>query len=83
MGVAKKAKAKVEALTESVGLLHRHLQELQGLAEECTSPEYKAILKAEQLYFDLNAEVMRVLYAIKGRKGGHSVEVVKKLLGGI
>jgi len=83
MGMSKKAKAKVETLTESVELLHKHLQELQGLAEECTPPEYQAILKAEQLYFALNAEVMRVLYAIKGRKRGYSMEALKEILGEI
>jgi len=83
MSVGKKAKAKVETLTESVGLLHKHLQELASLAEECTPPEYQAILKAEQLYFALNAEVMRVLYAIKGRKGGVSMKAVKGFWGDI
>jgi hypothetical protein len=83
MSVGKKTKAKVETLTESVGLLHKHLQELQGLAEECTPPEYQAILKAEQLYFALNSEVLRVLYAVKGRKRGYSMEASKEILGEI
>jgi len=81
MSMGKKAKAKVEALTESVALLHKHLQELQGLAEECNPMEYRALLKAERLYFDLNAEVMRVLYAVKGRKKDYSMETIKELLG--
>ncbi len=83
MGTAAKAKAKVEALTESVSLLHRHLQELAGLVEECTPAEYKALLKAEQAFFDLNREVLRVLYAIKGRKEDNSMEAVKAFLEGI
>jgi hypothetical protein len=83
MSVAAKAKAKVEALTESVRLLHKHLQELGGLVEECTPAEYKALLKAEQTFFDLNREVLRVLYAIKGRKEDNSMEAVKSFLEGI
>jgi hypothetical protein len=83
MNVGKKAKAKVEALTESVGLLHRHLQELASLAEECTPAEYKALLEAEQAFFDLNREVLRALYALKGRREDNSMEAVKKFLEGI
>ncbi len=80
MSVKTKAKAKVEALTESVSLLHKHLQELAELVEECTPAEYKALLKAEQAFFDLNREVLRVLYAIKGRKEDNSMEAVKAFL---
>jgi hypothetical protein len=83
MGVAAKAKAKVEALTESVSLLHKHLQELAGLVEECTPAEYKALLRAEQLFFALNREVLGVLYAIKGRKEDNSAEAVRRFLEGI
>jgi len=83
MGVATKAKAKVEALTESVSLLHKHLQELAELVEECTPAEYKALLRAEQIFFDLNREVLRVLYAIKGRKEDNGAEAVKAFLEGI
>jgi len=80
MGVAKKAKAKVEALTESASLLHKHLQELAGLVEECTPAEYGTLLEAEHAFFELNKEVLRVLYAIKGRKEDNSMEEVKKFL---
>jgi hypothetical protein len=80
MGIEKKAKAKVEALAESVRLLQKHLQELAGLAEECTPAEYKALLRAEQLFFALNREVLGVLYAIKGRKEDNSMEAVKRFL---
>ena len=80
MSVGKKAKAKVEALTESVGLLHRHLQELASLVEECTPAEYKALQRAEQLFFALNREVLGVLHAIKGRKEDNSAEAVRRFL---
>jgi hypothetical protein len=80
MGTAAKAKAKVEALTESVSLLHKHLRELAGLVEECTPAEYRALLKAEQAFFALNREVLRVLYAIKGRREDNSMEAVKRFL---
>lgn len=79
----RKAKAKVEALAESVSLLHRHLRELGGLAEKCTPAEYQALLKAEQLFFALNREVLGVLYAIKGREEDNSMEAVKRFLEGI
>jgi hypothetical protein len=83
MYVGKRAKVKVEALAGSVHLLHKHLQELAGLVEECTPAEYKALLKAEQLFFALNGEVLGVLHAIKGRKEDNSMEAVKKFLEGI
>jgi len=83
MGLDGKAKVKVEALTESVGLLHRHLRELGGLVEKCTPAEYQALLKAEQLFFALNREVLGVLYAIKGREEDNSMEAVKRFLEGI
>lgn len=78
--MAAKAKAKVEALTESVGLLHKHLRELAGLVEECTPAEYQALKRAEKLFFALNKEVLGVLYAIKGRKEDNSMEAVKRFL---
>ena len=80
MGVSKKTKVKVETLTGSVYLLHKHLQELAGLVEECTPAEYKALLRAERLFFALNREVLGVLYTIKGRKEDNSMEAVKKFL---
>jgi hypothetical protein len=80
MSLGKKAKVRVEALAGSVHLLHKHLQELAGLAEECTPVEYKALQRAEQLFFALNREVLGVLYAIKGRKEDNSMEVVKRFL---
>jgi hypothetical protein len=80
MGVAAKAKVKVDTLAGSVHLLHRHLQELAGLVEECTPAEYKALLRAEQLFFALNREVLGVLHAIKGRREDNSMEAVKKFL---
>jgi hypothetical protein len=83
MNLGKKAKVKVEVLTGSVYLLHKHLQELVGLAEECTPSEYKALQRAERLFFALNREVLGVLYAIKGRKEDNSAEAVKKFLEGI
>jgi len=83
MSVGKKAKVKVETLAGSVHLLHKHLQELAGLAEECTPAEYKALQKAERAFFELNREVLRALYAIKGRKEDNSAEAVKAFLEGI
>jgi hypothetical protein len=83
MSVGKKAKLKVEALANSAWLLHKHLQELEELVGECTPAEYKALLKAEQLFFALNREVLGVLYAIKGRKEDNSMEAVKRFLEGI
>jgi hypothetical protein len=80
MSVGRKAKVKVEALTGSVHLLHKHLQELAGMVEECTPAEYKALQRAEQLFFALNREVLGVLYAIKGRKEDNSMEAVKRFL---
>jgi hypothetical protein len=80
MSLGKKAKVRVEALAGSVHLLHKHLRELAGLAEECTPAEYKALQRAEQLFFALNREVLGVLYAIKGRKEDNSMEVVKRFL---
>ena len=80
MGVAKKAKVKVETLTGSAWLLHKHLQELAELVEECTPAEYKALQKAERLFFALNREVLGVLHAIKGRKEDNSMEAVKAFL---
>jgi len=80
MSVGKKAKTKVEALTNSVYLLHKHLQELTGLVEECTPAEYKALQKAEQLFFALNRQVLGVLYAIKGRREDNSAEGVRRFL---
>jgi hypothetical protein len=83
MSVGKRAKVKVEALAGSVLLLHKHLQELAGLVEECTPAEYKALQRAEQLFFALNREVLGVLYAIKGRKEDNSAEAVRRFLEGI
>jgi len=83
MSVEKKAKVKVEALAGGAHLLHRHLQELAGLVEECTPAEYQALKRAERLFFALNREVLGVLYAIKGRKEDNSTEAVKKFLEGI
>ena len=83
MSVGKKAKTKVEALTGSVYLLHKHLQELAGLVEECTPAEYKALLRAEQLFFALNREVLGVLHALKGREEDNSAEGVRRFLEGI
>ena len=83
MSVGKKAKVKVEALAGSVHLLHKHLQELAGLVEECTPAEYQALKRAEQLFFALNKEVLDVLYAIKGRKEDNSAEAVRRFLEGI
>jgi hypothetical protein len=83
MSVGKKAKVRVETLASSVHLLHKHLQELAGLAEECTPAEYKALQRAEQLFFALNREVLGVLYAIKERKEDNSMEAVKSFLEGI
>jgi hypothetical protein len=83
MNLAKKAKVKVEALASSVYLLHKHLQELAGLAEECTPAEYKALQRAEQLFFALNREVLGVLYAIKGRKEDNGAEAVRRFLEGL
>jgi hypothetical protein len=83
MSVGKKAKVRVEALSDSVHLLHKHLQELAGLVEECTPAEYKALQRAEQLFFALNREVLGVLYAIKGRKEDNSAEAVRRFLEGI
>ena len=83
MDVGKKAKVKVEALTGSVYLLHKHLQELTELVEECTPAEYKALQKAEQLFFALNRQVLGVLYSIKGRKEDSGMEAVKAFLEGI
>jgi hypothetical protein len=80
MSVGKKARVKVEALSGSVYLLHKHLQELAGLVEECTPAEYQALKRAEQLFFALNREVLGVLHAIKGRKEDNSMEAVKKFL---
>jgi hypothetical protein len=80
VNVGKKAKLKVQVLASGAWLLHKHLQELAGLAEECTPAEYKALQRAEQLFFALNREVLGVLYAIKGRKEDNSVEVVKRFL---
>jgi len=80
MNLAKKAKVKVEALASSVYLLHKHLQELAGLAEECTPAEYQALKRAEQLFFALNREVLGVLYAIKGRKEDNGMEAVRRFL---
>jgi len=80
VNVGKKAKVKVETLTGSAWLLHKHLQELAGLVEECTPAEYKALQKAERLFFALNKEVLGVLYAIKGRKEDNSMEAVKRFL---
>jgi hypothetical protein len=80
MGVATKAKVKVEILVGSAWLLHKHLQELAGLVEECTPAEYQALKRAEQLFFALNREVLGVLHAIKGRKEDNSAEAVKKFL---
>jgi len=83
MSVAKKAKVKVETLAGSMWLLHKHLQELAGLVEECTPAEYKALQRAEQLFFALNREVLGVLYAIKGRREDNSAEAVRRFLEGI
>jgi hypothetical protein len=80
MSLGKKAKVRVEALASSVHLLHKHLQELAGLVEECTPAEYKALRRAERLFFALNREVLGVLYAIKGRKEDNSMEAVKRFL---
>ena len=80
MSVGKKAKAKVETLAGSVYLLHKHLQELAGLVEECTPAEYQALKRAERLFFALNREVLSVLYALKGRREDNSMEAVKALL---
>ncbi len=44
--MGKKAKVRVEVLTGSVWLLHKHLQELAGLVEECTLAEYKTPAEA-------------------------------------
>jgi methylphosphotriester-DNA--protein-cysteine methyltransferase len=83
MSLGKKAKVRVEALAGSVHLLHKHLQELAKLVEECTPAEYKALQRAERLFFALNREVLGVLYAIKGRKEDNSAEAVRKFLEGI
>ena len=64
MSVGKKAKVKVEALAGSAWLLHKHLQELARLVEECTPAEYQALKRAERLFFALNREVLGVLYAL-------------------
>jgi hypothetical protein len=81
--MGKKAKVRVEVLTGGVWLLHKHLQELAGLAEECTPAEYKALQRAEQLFFALNREVLGVLYAIKGRREDNSAEAVRRFLEGL
>jgi hypothetical protein len=83
MNLAKKAKVKVEALASSTYLLQKHLQELAGLVEECTPADYKALKRAEQLFFALNREVLGVLYAIKGRKEDNSAEAVRRFLEGM
>jgi hypothetical protein len=83
MGVGRRAKVKVETLANSVHLLHKHLQELAGLVEECTPAEYKALQRAERLFFALNREVLAILYAIKGRKEDNSAEAVRRFLEGI
>jgi hypothetical protein len=80
MGIGKKAKLKAEVLASSAWLLHKHLQELAGLVDECTPAEYKALQRAEQLFFALNREVLGVLHAIKGRKEDNSMEAVKRFL---
>ena len=83
MSAGKKAKVKAEILTDSAWLLHKHLQELVELVEECAPAEYKALKKAEQLFFALNREVLGILHAIKGRKEDNGMEAVKAFLEGI
>ncbi len=80
MGVATKAKAKVEALTEKVGHLHKLLQELAEVAEQCTPEEYETLQEAEEIFLDLSSKVSWVLYGIRGRNGDRGAEAAKLFL---
>jgi len=80
MSVAEMAKAKVEALTEKVGRLHKLLQELAEVGEQCTPEEYETLREAEEIFFDLSGKVRWVLYSIRGRNGDEVAETAKLFL---